>query len=200
MGNDRLRAHRAGYLGNLAYVDTCVGEVYRALERLGLLENTIVVYTADHGEMDGDHGLYQKFCLFDPSVGVPLIVSYPGKLPEGKVSHELVEYFGIYPTLAELSGTGAPRGIEAKSFAELAHDPAKKGPEAIFSEFNLKAPTDCYMVRTQRYKYIFNRGDIAELYDLEADPQEYVNRAADTSLAKVRGELHDRLMAWHKVA
>ena len=82
--NERLRAHRAGYLGNLAYVDTCVGEVYRALERLGLVENTIVVYTADHGEMDGDHGLYQKFCLFDPSVGVPLIVSYPGKLPEGE--------------------------------------------------------------------------------------------------------------------
>jgi choline-sulfatase len=199
LGDERLRAHRAGYLGNLAYVDTCVGEVYRSLERLGLLENTIVVYTADHGEMDGDHGLYQKFCLFDPSVGVPLIVSYPGKLPEGKISHELVEYLGIYPTVAELSDTSGPRGIDAASFAELVRRPDGKGPEAVFSEFNLKARTDCYMVRTKRYKYIYNRGDRAELYDLEADPRENVNREADTSLARVRGELHDRLMAWHKV-
>jgi choline-sulfatase len=199
LGSQRLREHRAGYLGNLAYVDTCVGEVYRSLERLALLENTIVVYTSDHGEMDGDHGLYQKFCLFDPSVGVPLIVSYPGKLPEGRISHELVEYMSIYPTLAELTGTDAPRGIDAGSFARLARNPDAKGPEAVFSEFNLKAQTDCYMVRTRRYKYIYNRGDIAELYDLEADPRENVNRQADSSLARVRSQLHDRLMAWHKV-
>ncbi len=199
LGDERLRAHRAGYLGNLAYVDTCVGEVYGALERLGLAENTIVVYTADHGEMDGDHGLYQKFCLFDPSVGVPLIVSYPGKIPEGKVSHELVEYLGIYPTVAELSGTSSPRGIDAASFAELARKPDSKGPEAVFSEFNLKSRTDCYMVRTRQYKYIFNRGDIPELYDLDADPGENVNRWRDTSLDRIRVQLHDRLMAWHKV-
>ena len=158
-----------------------------------------MVYTADHGEMDGDHGLYQKFCLFDPSVGVPLIVSYPSKLPENQVSHELVEYMGIYPTVAELSGTGVPRGIDSSSFAELARKPDRKGPDAVFSEFNLKARTDCYMVRTKRYKYIFNRGEISELYDLEADPRENVNRTSDTSLGRVRAELHDRLMAWHKI-
>jgi choline-sulfatase len=199
LGNERLREHRAGYLGNLAYIDTCVGEVYRSLERLGLLENTIVVYTSDHGEMDGDHGLYQKFCLFDPSVGVPLIVSQPGKLPEGKVSHELVEYFSIYPTVAELTGTGAPRGIDARSFAGVVRNPDSKGPEAVFSEFNLKAPADCYMVRTRRYKYIYNRGDFPELYDLEADPKENVNLQGQGSMARVRGELHDRLMAWHRI-
>ena len=60
-----------------------------------------------------------------------------------------MEYLGIYPTVAELSGTGAPRGIDAASFAGLARKPDGKGPEAVFSEFNLKARTDCYMVRTE---------------------------------------------------
>jgi choline-sulfatase len=68
LGQTRLRQHRAGYLGNLAYVDTCVGQVYRTLEQLGLAHNTVVIYTSDHGDMDGDHGLMQKFCLFEPSV------------------------------------------------------------------------------------------------------------------------------------
>ncbi|MCL2660494.1 MAG: sulfatase-like hydrolase/transferase, partial [Acidobacteriaceae bacterium] len=92
LGKDRLLSHRAGYLGNLGFVDGCIGRVYQTLERLGLDKNTIVIYTADHGEMEGDHGLLDKFCLFNPSVGVPLIVSYPGNLPEGKVSDALVEY------------------------------------------------------------------------------------------------------------
>ncbi|HEY3838025.1 MAG TPA: sulfatase-like hydrolase/transferase [Bryobacteraceae bacterium] len=199
LGNDRLKAHRSGYPGNLAYVDTCVGEVYKALERLNLLQNTIVVYTADHGEMDGDHGLYQKFCLFDPSVGVPLIVSHPSRLPEGKVSHQLVEYLGIYPTLAELTGTPGPQSLDAASFAPFIRNPEAKGPEAIFSEYNLKSKTDCYMVRTPRYKYIYNRNDIPELYDLEADPKETTNRQSDPGLAKLKRNLEDRLRSWHTI-
>ena len=91
-----MQAHRAGYLGNLAFVDTCVGYVYKELERLDLVNNTIVIYTSDHGEMDGDHGLFQKFCLFEPSVRVPLIVSHPPSLPSGQVSDALVEQIGLY--------------------------------------------------------------------------------------------------------
>jgi choline-sulfatase len=197
LGPERLKEHRAGYLGNLAYVDTCVGELYSALERLDLVKNTIVIYTTDHGEMDGDHGLYQKFCLFEPSVGVPLIVSQPGTLPEGKVSRGLVEHFGIFPTMAELAGAPAPERIEARSFAKLVRIPDAAGPEAAFSEYNLRAPTDCYMVRTERYKYIYNHGDIPELYDLEADPEEKINRGADPRMSKTLAQLHDRLMAWY---
>ena len=200
LGPERLKQHRAGYLGNLAYVDTCVGELYQTLERLGLEKDTIIVYTADHGEMDGDHGLYQKFCLFEPSVGVPLIVSQPGTIPENKVSDALVEYFGIYPTLAELTGAPAPAGIEARSFANIVRDPGSRGREAIFSEYNLRSNIDCYMIRNRRYKYIYNRDDVAELYDLEADPQENRNRAGDASLATVRKQLHEQLIAWYDPA
>ena len=209
LGEKRLRAHRAGYCGNLAFVDTCVGYVYKTLEDEGLTDNTIVVYTSDHGEMDGDHGLYQKFCLFEPSVKVPLIVSYPRLLPQNKVTNALTEYFGIYPTLTELTGTeapktttlldipGAPARIDATSFAAMLLDPDLKGPDAAFSEFSLRSKTCQYMIRTQHYKYIFNHGSTHELYDHEADPGEFVNRINDSALNKVRDQLRDRLFAWY---
>lgn len=194
---ERLKEHRAGYRGNLAYVDTCVGTVYKKLEELGLLKNTIVIYTSDHGEMDGDHGLYEKFCLFEGSVRVPLVISQPGRLPEHRTSNALVEYLGIWPTLAELTGGPLPQGIDSHSFAQLVRDPDAEGPEAIFSEYNLRSQHDCYMVRTKRFKYIENHSDIPELYDLEADPGETRNRSADPALKHVRAELVERLRAWY---
>ena len=209
LGEKRQRAHRAGYLGNLAFVDTCVGYVYDALEKEGLTDNTIVVYTSDHGEMDGDHGLYQKFCLFEPAVRVPLIVSHPNHLPQNKVTGALTEYFGLYPTLAELTGIespkkttlldipDAPTRMDAASFADVLRNPDMKGPDAAFSEFNLRSRTCEYMIRTRRYKYIFNHGSTHELYDHEADPGEFVNRINDPALKKVRDKLREQLFAWY---
>ena len=205
----RRRAHRAGYLGNLAFVDTCVGYLYDALEKEGLLDNTIVVYTADHGEMDGDHGLFQKFSLFEPSVRVPLIVSFPKHLPENKLTNALTEYIGLYPTLSEMAGLEAPRGttlhdipgaparMDAQSFASVLRDPDAEGPSAAFSEYDLRSRVCQYMIHTRRYKYIFNHGSTHELYDQQADPGEFVNRIDDPSLKKVQNELHEQLFAWY---
>jgi choline-sulfatase len=197
LGEHRLRAGRSGYMGNLGFLDLCVGEVYKSLEELGLIDNTIVIYTSDHGDMDGDHGLWQKFVLYEPSVAVPLIVTYPKTIPQGKVSRALVEYMGIYPTLAELTGTGVPEGIDARSFAGAARNPGQAGPEAAFSEYDLGSAVPQYMIRTQRYKYIYNDGQIDELYDWEADPGEYVNRAKDAGMKRTRDRLRDQLFAWY---
>ncbi|UCD51615.1 MAG: sulfatase-like hydrolase/transferase, partial [Phycisphaerales bacterium] len=204
-----LRAGRAGYLGNLAFVDTCVDHVYRGLEELGLTDNTIVVYTSDHGEMDGDHGLYQKFCLFEPAVQVPLMVSFPRRLPQGKVSTALVEYFGLYPTLAELAGlptpqrttlvemSNAPSQLDAHSFAPLIRDPDAEGLRAAFAEFALRSEMPRYMIRTDRYKLIFNHGAMHELYDHERDPGEHTNRIDDPAYKSVRRDLQAQLLAWY---
>jgi len=212
LGETRLKAHRAGYLGNLAFVDHCIGHVCDALEQLGLTRDTLVVYTSDHGEMDGDHGIMQKFCLFEPSVRVPLIVSQPGQIPEGRTTDALTEQIGLYPTLAELTGLpapaattriawpGAPQQLDGTSFAELVHDPDLPGPDAVFSEYNLRARPCQYMVRTRRYKYILNEGSTDELYDHETDPGECVNRVSDAALDAVRSELCDRLTSWYDPA
>lgn len=198
LGEERLRAHRAGYLGNLAFLDHCVGMVYRQLEELGLAENTIVVYTSDHGEMDGQNGLYQKFCLYDPSVGVPLVISQPGAVPEGRVSDAETEYAALYPTLAELAGLAAPSPVDTASFASIVKNPEGPAADASFCEFNLRRPDDAYMVRTARWKYIYTSGDIDELYDLEADPNERRNLQvkAPAQHAVPRKEMRDRLFAW----
>ncbi|MCW5965450.1 MAG: sulfatase-like hydrolase/transferase, partial [Bryobacterales bacterium] len=138
LGDERNRAFQAGYLGNLEFLDHCVGVVYRQLEELGLLENTIVVYSSDHGDMMGQNGLYQKFCLYDGSVGVPFILSQPGTLPQNRVTAAQTEYLGLYPTLAELAGLPAPADVESTSFASIARNPDAKGPEAAFAEYNLR--------------------------------------------------------------
>ena len=204
-----IQAGRAGYLGNLAFADTCVGKVYDALHEQGLDDNTIVIYTSDHGEMDGDHGLWQKFCLFEPAVKVPLIVSYPKTIPQNKVTNALTEYIGIYPTLVDLTGINkpesttlhpienAPHKMDAASFAKIATNPETKGPDAAFSEYALRSKIPQYMVRTQRYKYVYNHTSTHELYDLQNDPGEYKNRIDDPNLKKIQTDLHNRLISWY---
>lgn len=210
MGEKRLRFHKAGYLGNVAFVDYCIGQVLDGLEELGLAENTIVVYTSDHGEMGGEHGLYQKFCMFEPAVKVPLIVSYPDHLPEGQVTAALTEYLGLYPTLSDLCELPAPERttlvdfegacetMDAHSFADVARDANAAGPEAAFSEHGLRSSIPQYLVRTERYKYVYNDGGSChELYDLENDPGEMANLINNPDCASIRDDLQDRLFAWY---
>src|SRR5256885_7283934 len=113
---------------------------------------------------------------------------YTDALP---ISKALIEYIGIYPTVAELTGTGAPKRIDAKSFAAYAKNPDHAGPPAAFSEYDLGAKVPQYMARTERYKYIYNDGEIDELYDWEAEPGESINRAKDPAMKRTRDQLRD---------
>ena len=180
------------------------------LEDLGLVDDTIVVYTSDHGEMGGEHGLYQKFCMFEPAVKVPLIVSCPSRFPEGRVASALTEYFGLYPTLSELCGLSAPERttlvdfegacevMDAESFASVVRDPNIQGPDAAFSEHGLRSSIPQYMVRDERFKCVYNDGGSRhELYDLENDPGECINLIDNRDFAAVRADLQERLFAWY---
>jgi choline-sulfatase len=175
-------------LGNLAFADSCIGYLYDKLESLGLLENTIVVYTSDHGEMDGDHGLYQKFCMFEPAVKVPLIISRPGSIKENTTCENLISQLGLYPTLAELTGAlplspkplapmeNAPKKLDAESFAESVYNPKTKTSGEVFVEFNVNDKARAqYMLRFGEYKYVAHRSGEGELYDLKKDPGELSN-------------------------
>ena len=199
------KAHRAGYHGNIAFLDHCIGFTIDALEEKGLLENTIIIYTSDHGEMDGDHSLFQKFCLFEPSVKVPLIVSFPGTVPEGSRTEALTEQIGLYPTLCDLAGVpqpeqpvldpfpGSPEGFDARSFADVCKDPSLPGPDYAFSEYNLKRDIPQYMIRDKRYKYVYNDGSTNELYDLQEDPGEKLNLADDPRFSDVASKMRESL-------
>jgi len=206
LGTRLRQVHAAGYLGNLAFVDSCIGQVCDELDRLGLWEDTIVVYTSDHGEMHGDHGMLQKFCLFEPSVKVPLIICQRGGIPENRVTEALTEQIGLYPTLAELAGTGPPREpalvsfpkapehLDARSFAEIARNPGSEGLETVFSEYNLRDPVCQYMLRARRYKYVMNQDSLDELYDLERDPGEHTNLVHDPNAREIIDEMRRELL------
>lgn len=197
----RRKAGMAGYRGNLEFVDCCVGRVHDALEEEGLLEDTIVVYTSDHGEMHGAHGAFQKFCLFEPAVKVPLIVSRAGRLPAGEVSGALTEYFGLLPTLAELTGTeideAIRRDMDSLSFADLVRRPELPGPDAVFSEFGLRSRHPSYMIRTKPWKYVYHQDMGEELYNLDEDPGENANLAAERRHSRLKDDLQRRLFEWY---
>ncbi|MCL2832956.1 MAG: sulfatase-like hydrolase/transferase [Treponema sp.] len=201
----------AGYLGNLAFVDTRIGYLYDSLERLGLLENTIVIYTSDHGEMDGDHGIYQKFCMFDPSVKMPLIVSWPGHYGQNVVSDRLINQIGLYPTLVDLTGTGpvscvplapmdnAPAGLDAESWAGKVLHPLESDSddEDVFSEYRVKNYSQSeFMVRDKKYKYIYYRSGGDVLFDLEKDPGEFINLAKRSGYTEIIKTMRMRLLKY----
>ena len=202
------RANLSGYYACLDFVDHCIGRLLDDFEDAGLLDNTIVVYTSDHGDMTHQHGMQGKFCLFDPSIKVPLIVSYPKALPQDKVCTALVEQLGLYPTLADLTTTGpvgsparqpmirTPEAIQDVRFTDLARAPDLPGPDAVFSEYNLRGDNCQYMIRTPQYKYIHNDGSTDELYDVLNDPEENINQAADPDRAPLCTNLRAQLFDW----
>jgi len=198
--DDRLRRSIAGYYGNLSQMDSCVGRVYDTLRELGLDKNTIVVYTSDHGEMAGAHRMWTKHNMFEPSVGVPLLISLPDRLPGGTSKRELIEQIDLFPTLAELCGFAPPKEIPGRSFAALLENRRYTPREFAYSEYyfchNVFTKDDRYvgkppilMVRTGRWKLNYLSWSRSELYDVRDDPGETHNRIDDAAQAGVVREL-----------
>jgi choline-sulfatase len=186
----------AYYYGSLAQMDDCAGKILRALKRLGLDENTIVVYTSDHGEMLGDLGLWNKFQFYEGSCGVPFMVRLPGGAPaQCDVPLSLVS---LRATLAELCHVPMDGPSDGKSFASLVRDPKSNfdyGP--VFSEFSILNNNAKYMIRDGQLKYTYWVNDVPELYDLSADPDELHNLAGRPEYAGKVKELHEKLFAWY---
>ncbi len=198
--DDQLRRSITGYYGNLSQMDSCVGRVYDTLRELGLDKNTIVVYTSDHGEMAGAHRMWTKHNMYEPSVGVPLLISLPDRLPRGTSKGELIEQIDLFPTLAELCGYAPPKEIPGRSFAALLENRRYTAREFAYSEYyfchNVFTRDDRYvgkppilMVRTDRWKLNYLSWSRSELYAVRDDPGETRNLIDDTAQAGVVREL-----------
>lgn len=171
------------YYASVSYMDAQVGKIIDAIDRLGLRENTIVVFTADHGYHLGEHDLWQKMSLHDESTRIPLLIDSPNVKP--LVSPTLSQQIDIYPTLAELSGLKIPQHIQGKSLVRAMKDSSEVIHESVYC---LRGKND-HMLRTDRWTLIkYGKGGV-ELYDMKNDPKQFVNLADEAKYQVVLSEL-----------
>lgn len=185
------RLHRWAYKRLTEMVDAQIGRVLDALRESGLEENTVVLFTSDHGDHDGAHRLEHKSTGYEESAGVPLIVSQPGVTVPGRVddTHLVSNGLDLIPTLCDYAGIPVPGGLEGQSLRPLAEGrPVEGWREVVRVESSV-----CRMIVTGRYKYaLHHTGERAEqLFDLEHDPGEMRNAAGDPEMAEVL-EAHRR--------
>lgn len=194
----KARQRIAYYYANLAQLDDCIGQVLRALRELGLEKDTILLYTADHGEMLGEHGLWQKFVFYEASVGVPLIFRVPGLTPENARCATPVSLVQLFPTLAELCGVPIPSGLDSSSLVPNLREPARAVDTTVFAEYALNTPRAKYMIRRGDFKFNFYANDTPELYNLREDPNEMKNLAPLPAYKNKLEEMKAHLFAWHR--
>lgn len=183
----------AAYYATVSYMDHQVGKVLRALEEEGLEDNTIVVFTSDHGFHLGEHRFWMKVGLHEESVRVPLIIKAPGNEPA--VSHSLVELLDLYPTVADLAGLQYSEHLQGESLVDILDDPDDTVREAAFSMHRWEGKFS-YLLRSEKWAYIQydeDGGSGMELYDMQNDPKQYNNLANNPKYRHVVEEFQQRL-------
>lgn len=206
---DQLREFTRSYYASVSLMDAQVGRVLDALERLGLADNTIVVFLSDHGWLLGEHGgQWQKRSLFEESARVPFIIRAPGAKANGQTSRRPVELVDLHPTLAELAGLPIHPKLEGRSLKPLLANPPAAWDKPAFTQVTRNAETSITVavdptkpafmgrsIRTERWCYIewADGREGVELYDMQADPKQNRNLADDPKHMGVITELKAKL-------
>jgi len=186
-----IRQMMAGYYGMVHLVDSYCGMVLDALDRLGIREETVVIWTADHGDQQWEHAMFLKFNMREASVHVPLLIDVPG-VAAGTRS-ELTEHIDLFPTICDLVGTDVPDGVQGRSLLPSIREGAP-GPgwrDAVFSQIG-----DIKMIRTESEKLNVYGDESGEYYNLSADPREFQNLIGDGGSADRVTALRARLDRW----
>jgi choline-sulfatase len=193
-GEHDVRRALAGYYGLVSAMDENVGKVLRALERAGLAGSTRVLYTSDHGDNLGARGLWGKSTMYEESAGVPLMVAGEGT-PIGHRCDTPVSHVDIYPWIFQCVGAPVPAdGHPGVSIGELARGAARAQP--VLCEYHAIGSTGgVFMLRTDRWKYVFYVDHRPQLYDLQSDPEELTDLAGDPAHADTLAACHARLLA-----
>jgi len=197
-----MRRMRAYYYANVEMIDNEVGLILDTLAARGNLDNTIIIFTSDHGDNLGDHGLSQKWAPYEEVTRVPLIISAPKKFSGGKTVDKLVQLFDLGPTILEWAGVEPDSSFEAQSLNQALESEEFPGRSHVFCEqggdVNLTGASFITMVRSERHKLVhFQGADYGQLFDLQADPKERVNLWDDPEEAGVKSNLMNVLLNWH---
>jgi choline-sulfatase len=194
--DNTVRKAVATYYAMTAYMDCQAGKILDALERLGLRGKTRIIYTDDHGDSMGDHGLFFKNNMYEGSVGVPLIIAGPD-IPSGKVVEDAVSLVDIFPTVLECMGVESKpedKNLPGLSLLEWAKTDKKPLHRPIFSEYHASASDSArFMLRQGDYKLVYYVSHQPQLFNLKDDPDELHDLAADPSCAGVLAQLEAQL-------
>ncbi len=193
---EEVRRARRAYLANVSYFDSKVGAMVKALSDIGELENTIVIVTADHGDMLGERGLWYKMTFFEHSARVPMIFAGPGVV-QGTTANAC-SLIDLLPTFLEIGGgpadmVGEP--VDGRSLMPLARGEPDPTDEAIGEYCAEMTPWPVFMIRRGPLKYIHCEVDPPQLYDLSIDPMELENRATDPAYADAVQAFADEVAA-----
>ena len=212
---ERVEKLRRDYLAAVHAVDRNVGRVLNLLDELKLNENTLVVFTSDHGYMIGEHGLHHKGNaswiaagqtgprpnMFDYAIRVPLLVRQPGRIAAGNASKRTVTQLDLYPTMIAWTGLDTPSNLQLQgrnASAILQTGTAEGWDDTYFGQYDMKHYKEAHMrtLRRPDWKLIrhLEEGVADELYDLKNDPEEAKNLADDDSYQTIRRELNDDLV------
>lgn len=192
--DEEIRRVTAAYYGACTHLDQQIGRLLDTLNSTGLQQETRVIYTSDHGESMGRRGLWGKFTMYEESVAVPLILSGDG-VPEGHICDDPVTLVDCYPTIVE--GVGESLSEEDQQLPGDSLWPIAAGKELgryAFSEYHAVGSLGAsYMIRQGRYKYVHYVDAPAQLFDLQSDPQEVVDLAANSDLSAIRQQMESIL-------
>lgn len=173
-----------GYYASVSFMDAMTGQVIKALEESGQRENTIVIFTSDHGYHLGEHDMWSKVSIHEESARVPLVVSVPGKSPA--VCHSLVELLDLYPTVSSLCGLKVPGNIQGQDVSAMLDNPRTSVRDAILCSGKGR------LYREERWA-LLDYGRNGELYDMKNDPKQYTNLFSDPGYANVLVDLKQKL-------
>lgn len=195
----RLRAH---YCGNVTLIDEELGRLVETLQRTGYLDDCVLIFLSDHGDALGDHGLSQKWSMYEPVVKVPALVWAPGRFAPRRVA-ELCQLFDFGPTILELGGAGQPHPCQAQSLLPALAGEPFEGRRKVFCEqagdVSMTGARLVSMVRDERWKAVFIHGaEDGQLFDLIADPGETQNLWFDAAAREERDRLARTYLDWRQ--
>ena len=201
--NDTVKRGRELYYGLTTWMDEQMGQVLTAMrEHPEIAENTIIVYSSDHGENMGEHGMWWKNCMFEQATHVPLVVSFPKRWKGGQRRKGASSHVDLVQTLIELGGGKAPSDWNGESMVRWMDKPKHAWKDYAVSEYYAQAIASGYMMaRSGDWKYVYHNviddkhPDQHELYNIAEDPQEFKNLAALPEHKSRVAEMHKRMVA-----
>ena len=200
--DDLVRRARLTYYALITRIDERIGLILDALRDSGQEQDTLVIYTSYHGEMLGEHGLWNKSSMFEPCARVPLIARWPDHLPSGKRAEAVVSLIDLAATIASVAEVAHTMPLDGNEFIALARGkhPAWKD-EALVEHYGTWVDRPLAALRKGSYKLVQSLNEEPELYDVERDPEELNDLSSRAEFAAIRRDLESRLYAqWDPVS